>query len=217
MAPSALARRRLVITSGPTREYLDDVRFLSNASTGRMGQALARLAARRGARVTLVQGPCALPRLPGIKTIDVVSTADLLAATRAAAAGADALIFAAAPSDFRPKTRRQGKPGREVSGAFALDLVATPDVAASLGRTKGARIHVGFALEVAGGEVRARAKMKRKRFDAIVLNSTANFGGGGGDAHWIRAGDPALALPTSSKARLARAILDHLERLLAGA
>ncbi|MDF1702035.1 MAG: phosphopantothenoylcysteine decarboxylase, partial [Planctomycetota bacterium] len=131
---SALQGRTGVITSGPTREHLDDSRFLSNASTGRMGHALARLAARRGAQVVLIQGPCALPALPGVVTVPIVSTQDLLEATRAEAAGADVVLFAAAPSDFRPRRRAQGKPGREKTGSMTLDLVATPDVAARGGR-----------------------------------------------------------------------------------
>jgi len=207
-----LLGRKVVITSGPTREHLDDVRFLTNASTGRLGHALARLAARRGACVTLVQGPCALPRLPGIRTVDVVSTADLLAATRIAAEDADVVIFAAAPSDFRPRRRRKGKPARE-GAEPSLELLPTPDVAATLGRGKGARIHVGFALEIGGGEARARRKLERKRLDAIVLNSPANFGTGGGEAWWIPRTGPAVQLRNDSKAVLARAVLDRLARI----
>ena len=212
---SPLHGRTVVITSGPTREHLDDIRFLSNASTGRMGHALARLAARRGARVVLVQGPCALRPLPDVTTVPIVSTKDLLEATREHAEDADVVIFAAAPSDFRPRKRAKGKPGREATKAMTLDLVATPDVAARLGRGKGDRVHVGFALEVGGGEARARRKLARKRFDAIVLNGPANFGAGGGDAHWVPKDGEATPLPMGSKARLARAILDRVERLLA--
>ena len=215
-ARSPLAGRTVVITSGPTREHLDDIRFLSNASTGRMGHELARLAARRGARVVLVQGPCALPDLKGVETVPITSTADLLAATTTHAKAADVVIFAAAPSDFRPRRRRKGKPGREATKAMTLDLVSTPDVAARVGRGKGDRVHVGFALEVGGGEERARGKLKRKRLDAIVLNGPANFGGGGGEAHWLPKGADAEPLPTATKARLAKAILDRVERLLAG-
>ena len=208
-----LAGKHIVITSGPTREHLDDIRFLSNASTGHMGQALARLAARRGAHVTLIQGPCALPPLRRVDTVPIVSTKDLLAAAREAALRADAILFAAAPSDFRPRQRRKGKPSREDGGRM-LELVPTPDVAATLGRGKGARIHVGFALEVGGGEARARGKLERKNLDAIVLNSPANFGPGGGEAVWLPAEGPGLPLRNDSKATLARAILDRLTRLL---
>jgi len=208
-----LTGTRIVVTSGPTREYLDDVRFLSNASTGRMGHALARLAARRGADVTLVQGPCDLRPLPDVTTVAITSTRDLLAAARGAVQDADLVFFAAAPSDFRPRRRRRGKPPREGAGERRLDLVATPDVAATLGRAKGRRLHVGFALEVGGGAPRARRKMARKHLDAIVLNGPANFGAGGGEALWLPHEGAAVPLPNPSKARLARAILDRAMHL----
>lgn len=210
---TSLHGRKVVITAGPTREYLDDIRFLSNASTGRMGYELARSAARRGATVTLILGPCALPALPGVETVDVVSTADLLRETRAAVAAADIVILAAAPSDWKPAARRRGKPKRE-GGAPTLPLRATPDVAQAIGRRKGTRIHVGFALEVSAGAARARRKLERKFLDAIVLNGPANLGSGGGEALWIPAQGAPQALPTDSKPVLARAILDQVAALL---
>ena len=203
---SSRRRRRIVITAGPTREYLDAVRFLSNASTGRMGVDLARAAVRRGHEVTLVLGPTPLPAPRHVRTVRVVSTGDMLRAAREAVREADLVFFAAAPSDWAPRRRRRGKPARE-GGAFSLELVPTPDIAATLARGKGRRIHVGFALEVTGGERRARAKQARKRFDAIVLNSPANFGEGGGEVRWIEAEDAPRLLEASSKARLATQIL----------
>ena len=203
----------MVVTAGPTREYLDDVRFLSNASTGRMGHAIAREAARRGASVTLVLGPCALPRLRTARTVDVVSTKDLLAATRDAARGADLVVFAAAPADWRPARRRRGKPARE-GGDVTLALKPTQDVAATLGARKGKRVHVGFALEVALDEARARRKLQRKNFDAIVLNGLENLGRGGGKIHWIPSAGEVEPLPASSKTATARGIVTRAFRLL---
>ncbi len=214
MPKPSLRRLRVVITAGPTREYLDDVRFLSNASTGRMGIELARAADRAGHDVTLVLGPTTLEAPPRVTTRPVVSARDMLGVAREAVRGADLVFFAAAPSDWRPRRRRRGKPAR-ADGAFTLDLVATPDIAATLARGKKRRIHVGFALEVGGGERRARAKLERKRFDAIVLNSPANFGDGGGDAAWIQAEAAAEPLDASSKARLAGAILRRAHALWA--
>ncbi|MFV1958427.1 MAG: phosphopantothenoylcysteine decarboxylase [Planctomycetota bacterium] len=201
-------RWKVLVTAGPTREHLDDVRFLSNASTGRMGILLAREAARRGAAVTLVLGPSSERRPPGVEIVDVVSTREMLDATREAARGADLVFFAAAPSDWRPLRRRKGKPAREGDG-FTLALRPTEDVAATLGRRKGKRVHVGFALEVDGGERRARAKMARKRFDAIVLNTPANFGPGGGEIRWIPRWGETGSLPASSKRATARAIVSR--------
>jgi phosphopantothenoylcysteine decarboxylase/phosphopantothenate--cysteine ligase len=196
------------VTAGPTREHLDDVRFLSNASTGAMGWEIAADLARRGARVTLVLGPTHLPDPPGIRTVRVVSTEDLLAATRKAASGADLVLFAAAPADWRPAVRRKGKPPRDAGDAM-LWLKPTVDVAAALGGRKGSRVHVGFALEVSGGERRAREKLRRKQFDAVVLNSPDNFGAGGGRVSWIPREGEAERLPSGPKERLARAIVDR--------
>jgi len=215
MATARSRPLRVVVTAGPTREPIDDVRYLSNASTGRMGYELAREAGRRGARVTLVLGPCALPRLTGVTTVDVVTTRDLLRATRAAARDADVVIFAAAPADWRPAKRVRGKLAKDGTGRpWALDLVENPDVAAILGRRKGRRFHLGFALEVRDGFARARAKMARKGFDALVLNGPENVGRGGGRAWLLGAGAGSdagpVALPTGDKAATARAILDRV-------
>ena len=211
----ASAAPRVVVTAGPTREHLDDVRYLSNASTGRMGWELAREARRRGATVTLVLGPVDLPPLPGVTVVPVVSTRDLLAATRRAVRGADLVVFAAAPADWRPAVRARGKLKKDGRGRpRLLQLVENPDVAATLGRTKGRRVHVGFALEVSHGLRHARGKLARKSFDAIVLNGPANLGAGGGDACWITPDAEPLPLPTGDKRATARAILDQAFALL---
>jgi phosphopantothenoylcysteine decarboxylase/phosphopantothenate--cysteine ligase len=209
------AAARVVVTAGPTREHLDDVRFLSNGSTGRLGIEIAREAAARGAQVTLVLGPTELAPPRGVRTLRVVSTRELLAATRRAARGADVVVFAAAPADWRPRRRLSGKP-RKSARQGLLALVPTPDVAATLGAAKGRRLHVGFALEAgAGAEERAREKLRRKRFDAIVLNGPENLGRGGGRAFWIEGVKAPRALPTRPKARLARAVWERTSGLLA--
>jgi phosphopantothenoylcysteine decarboxylase/phosphopantothenate--cysteine ligase len=202
----------VLVTAGPTREFLDDVRFLSNASTGLMGWEIAREAKRRGAKVTLVLGPCERPPLRGVETIPVVTTRELLAASRRAVRGADLAVFAAAPSDWRPLRRALGKikkdPERPVR---RLTLVENPDVAATLGRRKGGRVHVGFALEVQQPFEYARRKLYAKHFDAIVLNGPENVGAGtGGAVWWIARGSDPVRLPSSSKAATARAILDRV-------
>ncbi|MFM8385281.1 MAG: phosphopantothenoylcysteine decarboxylase [Planctomycetia bacterium] len=212
----------LLVTAGPTREHLDDVRFLSNGASGRLGILLARAAQRRGWRVRLVLGPTGLVPPPGVSVTHVTSAAEMLRAARAAARGADLAIFSAAPADWRPRHRVAGKPPKG-KGPARLDMLPTPDIAAELGRRKGRRLHVGFALET-GMEAlpRALGKLVRKRFDAIVLNTPSNLGRGGGLALWIQ--PQALGtrlpvadvapLPTLPKARLATKILARAEALV---
>jgi phosphopantothenoylcysteine decarboxylase/phosphopantothenate--cysteine ligase len=206
------------VTGGPTREPIDDVRYLTNASSGLMGWELAKEAARRGARVALVLGPCDLPDPPGVATTRVETTRDLLVAARRAVRGTDLALFAAAPADWRPLRRAKGKIRKEDAGTrLVLRLVENPDVAATLGRRKGRRVHVGFALEVGEALPRARRKMARKRFDAVVVNGPANVGRGGGAAFFVaRRGRPER-LPTGDKAATAHAILDRATALLEAA
>ena len=162
----------VVVSAGPTREYVDPVRFLSNVSSGRMGFEIAAASARAGWRVTLVAGPVALQTPPGVERIDVVSAREMLAAVRRAFAGADALVMAAAVADWRPKRRLAGK-WRAKDGGRAmtvLELERNPDILATVARRKGRRVVVGFALETGDGLRRARAKLERKNADYIVLN-----------------------------------------------
>lgn len=176
MRPRARARRRrVVVTAGPTREHVDPVRFLSNESSGRMGFAIAAAAAAAGCQVTLVAGPVQLETPRGVRRVDVVSARDMLAATRAAFAEADALFMAAAVADWRPARRLAGKWRKKDDGSerATLELVRNPDVLATLARTKGERLVVGFALETADGLRRAQAKLRRKHLDYIVLNDAS--------------------------------------------
>lgn len=199
---------RFVVTAGPTREPLDDVRYLTNASTGRMGIELAREARRRGARVTLVLGPTSEAPSRGVDVVRVETCRDMLTATRRAAHGADVLVFAAAPADWRPAVRAKGKLKKDGSGRpRGLTLVENPDIAATLGRTKGRRLHVGFALEVQRPFFFARRKLEKKRFDAIVLNSPANVGRGGGAVYWMVAGADPVPLAARDKRAVAKAIV----------
>src|SRR5262249_55300406 len=163
--------RRVLVTAGPTREHVDPVRYLSNESSGRMGFELAAAAARRGDHVTLVSGPVHLPTPPGVRRIDVVSAREMLAATRAAFRAADALFRGAAVADGRPRRRRAGKwrKNEESMEVATLELARNPDILTTLARRKGARLVVGFALETGHGEARARAKLREKRLDYIVL------------------------------------------------
>lgn len=162
----------MVVSAGPTREPIDDVRYLGNVSSGRMGFALAQAAARAGHEVVLVAGPVALDTPRGVRRVDVTTAREMKAAVQSAFAEADALYMCAAVADWRPKRRRRGKWRKEeVGGETAtLELVRNPDILASVARGKGGRLVVGFALETGDGLRRARAKLLRKGIDYIVLN-----------------------------------------------
>jgi len=164
----------IMITAGPTREYLDDVRYLSNGSSGRMGCALAAAAAAAGHRVTLVLGPVEVEPPPAVVVRPVVSALAMQEAAVAAFATADIAIAAAAVADWRPAVRQPGKPARS-PGRFQLDLVPNPDIVAGLAATKGQRIVAGFALESAAAGlgraiVRGREKLIHKQLDLVVVN-----------------------------------------------
>ncbi len=163
---------RLVVSAGPTREHIDPIRFLTNESSGRMGFAIAEAAARAGCRVTLVAGPVALETPAGVERVDVVSALEMRAAIVKAFAKADALIMAAAVADFRPVKKLAGKWRAKDSlrERVSLELTRNPDILAEVARAKGRRLAVGFALETADGERRARRKLARKNLDFIVLN-----------------------------------------------
>lgn len=160
---------RILITSGPTRQYIDPVRYLTNASSGRMGKALAEAALARGHDVVIVSGPVDVKYPPAAQVIDVVSTEDMLLACRRVFVDCDGLIGVAAPSDYRPvkveanKIAKTGEP-------LMLHLVETDDVVATLGAGKTRQWLVGFALETEDRRLRALAKLEKKHCDLMVLN-----------------------------------------------
>jgi phosphopantothenoylcysteine decarboxylase/phosphopantothenate--cysteine ligase len=161
---------RILITSGPTRQYLDPVRYLTNASSGRMGAALAAAALARGHEVVIVSGPVDIAYPPAAKLVDVVSTEEMLAACQQVFHDCDGVIGVAAPSDYRPvkiadnKIAKTGQP-------LELKLIETEDVIATLGQRKQHRWMVGFALETEDPHLRALAKLEKKSCDLMVLNS----------------------------------------------
>ena len=165
-------QRRVVVTAGPTREHVDPVRYLSNESSGRMGFAIARAAAAAGCRVTLITGPVHLPTPDGVRRVDVVSAREMLAAVRSEFARADSLFMCAAVADWRPRRKLAGKWRKkdQSSETACLELVRNPDILATVARKKGDRLVVGFALETGDGIRRAKAKMRRKGMDYVVLN-----------------------------------------------
>lgn len=203
----------IVITAGPTREYIDTVRFISNPSSGKMGYAIARAARARGHRVTLVSGPVDLPAPRDVRTIRVETADEMLAATRKAFKGANAAVFCAAVCDYRPRERIKRKQPKSPHG-LRLNLVPTVDIAATLGRVKGRRITVGFALEDHDGEAHALDKMERKCFDAIVLNDLTNLGGDKASAEWIESSGGRKSWTHMTKRSMGARIVQCIEQLV---
>ena len=166
----------LLLTAGPTREFLDEVRYLSNLSSGQMGYAIAAAAAKAGHAVTLVSGPTDLPAPEGVERVEVESAAEMLSALKARWSKAEALVMAAAVADWRPAMRMPGKLKKAGPDRMTLDLVRTPDILLELSRDKGSRILIGFALETDGLLAEASRKMAEKSLDAVVANSLENLG-----------------------------------------
>ena len=167
---------KLLITAGPTREYLDDVRFLTNASSGRMGHAIAQTALAAGHEVVLVCGPVALPSVAGCRQIDVETTREMRDACAGEWSDCDGLIATAAVCDYRPRERVVGKLKKSGAG-LRLELVETEDILAGLAGQKGRRFVVGFALEADTARSNAVAKLRSKHCDAIVLNDPTALNG----------------------------------------
>lgn len=175
-----LEGKRVLMTSGPTREAIDPVRYISNHSTGKMGTALAYEFAARGANVTVISGPAAVrPSGRNIKVVDVVSASDMYsAAMEEYAKGYDITVLCAAVADFTPENPALCKMKKK-DGHMSLELVSTRDIAASIGAVKRqGDVLVGFALETDNEEDNAISKLKRKNMDMIVLNSLRDGGAG---------------------------------------
>lgn len=170
---AALAGRDVVVTAGPTHEAIDPVRYIANASTGKMGYAIAREAARRGANVTLVSGPTALATPVGVHRVDVVSAAQMHEAALEAFGGADAAICAAAVADYTPKAPADHKLKKTAEHLDAIELVETADILRDLSARKGDRVVVGFAAETDDLLAHARQKLERKGCDLIVANDVS--------------------------------------------
>jgi phosphopantothenoylcysteine decarboxylase / phosphopantothenate---cysteine ligase len=211
LSPQDLAGERVVVSAGPTRESVDPVRYLSNHSSGKMGYAIARVARRRGADVTLVSGPVALPAPPGVRLVSVESAREMERALRAEFAQATVLVMAAAVADYRPAAPSVRKI-KKSSGVRRIELAENADVVAGLARGKGGRTIVGFAAETHDVVAEARRKLRAKGLDLIVANDvTAEGAGFGSDTNVVRLLDAAgldEALPVLPKDDVASRILD---------
>lgn len=197
---------RFLVTAGPTREPIDAVRFLSNASSGRMGYAVARAAAEAGHEVTLVSGPTALDPPGGARCIRVQTAAEMADAVFAALDGCTCLVMAAAVADYRPRDVFPGK-RKKGEGTLHLALERTVDILAAAGRRKGGRILVGFAVETENLLANARDKLRAKNLDLIVANGVDAFAGGRTSASFLTAEGDRRSFSSVSKDELARALV----------
>jgi len=214
-----LAGKRVLITSGPTHEPIDPVRYIANRSSGKQGHAIARAAVDAGAAVTLVSGPVGLPDPAGANVVHVESARDMLAAVEAALP-ADVAIFAAAVADWRVEGASAQKLKKTAGGPPALSLAENPDILATIARRKDGRppLVIGFAAETEQVVAHAKAKLARKRCDWILANDvSAESGVMGGDQNTIHlvSADGVETWPTQTKDEVARMLIERAAAALA--
>ncbi len=205
---------RMMITSGPTRQYLDPVRYLTNGSSGRMGRSLAQAALDLGHQVVIISGPVEIDYPLRAEVVPVVSTEDLLDACQRVFPGCDGLIAAAAPCDYRPirvashKIAKTGNP-------LELQLIETPDVVATLGSTKRPdQWLVGFALETEDQRLRALVKLEKKSCDLMVLNGPAAMNSRRNQVEIIDRKGSLIDALAGPKEEVARGILQVIQKRL---
>ena len=182
-----MAGKHVLVTAGPTHEYIDPVRYISNPSSGKMGAAMARSAWYRGADVKIIAGPVDVDGY-GLDVVRVVSAEDMLDAVRANLGWADYVVKAAAVGDYRAKEFSSSKIKREGKDSLTLELVQNPDIAAEVGRLKhDGQVLIGFAAETADVAEHAREKLARKNLDYILANDVLADGAGFGvDTNTLR-------------------------------
>jgi phosphopantothenoylcysteine decarboxylase/phosphopantothenate--cysteine ligase len=216
LSPKDFSGENILVTAGPTEESIDPVRFLSNRSSGKMGFALARAARRRGAEVTLISGPTALPVPPQMRYIAVRSAAQMREAVLNHLESASILIMAAAVSDYRPKQKAPEKI-KKSKLETVLELELNPDILAEAGKKKNSRIMVGFAAETENLLQNTREKLEKKNLDLIVANDVTLPGAGfKADTNIVKIMDRSgkvEELPLMTKEDLADRILDRIALL----
>lgn len=214
----SLLGKLVLVTAGPTFEDIDEVRYIGNRSSGKMGYAVAAEAARRGARVVLVSGPSSLDVPANVEVLRVRSADEMHAAVMTHAAGAAIVVMAAAVADYRPRERAAGKIEKS-GGPLSLELVRTPDILADLGAagTGARRVLVGFAAESGDPVRRGREKLQRKQADMIVANDISRADAGfdaDSNAVTLITADGEEAIALAPKSQIAGVILDRAEQLL---
>jgi phosphopantothenoylcysteine decarboxylase/phosphopantothenate--cysteine ligase len=216
LSPKDLKGERIVVTAGPTCEAIDPVRFIGNRSSGKMGYALAKMAARRGAEVTLISGPSSLKPPRGTGFISVESAEDMRRAVTVNLKDATIVIMAAAVADYRPKKAASEKM-KKGAGSISLDLEKTEDIISEIGMKKGKRLIIGFAAETDNLWANAKKKLKEKNLDLIIANNVKEPGAGFGvDTNIVTIIDKngvVEALPKMSKDEVAWKVLDRVASL----
>ena len=211
--PELLSAMRILVTAGPTREYLDDVRYLSNASSGRMGYAIVESLLEVGWEPVLVSGPVDLKPPRGCEYHPVVTTAEMRDACLRVFPECDGVIAAAAVCDYKPVARIPGKLSKR-GGPITIEMIETDDVLAELGRRKERRFVVGFALEAQNPRENALQKLRRKNCDWIVLNHPEAIGAETNRVELIDAGEQTVARWEGSKSDVARSLVRYLAETL---
>jgi phosphopantothenoylcysteine decarboxylase/phosphopantothenate--cysteine ligase len=201
---------RILITAGPTREYLDDVRYLSNASSGRMGYALAEAARSAGHQVVLVSGPVALAAPAGCAVHSVETTEQMRDACVTEFFQCDGVIAAAAVCDYKPRQRTAGKIAKTGEPIW-IEMIETDDVLAELGRRKEGRWVVGFALEAVNPRENALQKLRAKNCDLVVVNSPAAIGAERNSVEMIDSAGCIVAAWSGNKRDVARELIGWLQ------
>lgn len=216
LSPKDLKGERIVVTAGPTYEAIDPVRFIGNRSSGKMGYALARMALRRGAEVTLISGPSSLLPPKGTRFISVESAEEMRKAVTVNLKDATIVIMAAAVADYRPKKAASEKM-KKGAASISLDLEKTEDIISEIGRKKGKRLIIGFAAETDNLWANAKKKLKEKNLDLIIANNVKEPGAGFGvDTNIVTIIDKngvVEALPKMSKDEVAWKVLDRVASL----
>ncbi|MBP3550995.1 MAG: bifunctional phosphopantothenoylcysteine decarboxylase/phosphopantothenate--cysteine ligase CoaBC [Alistipes sp.] len=215
-AKQTLSGKRVMVTAGATIEAIDPVRYISNHSTGKMGYAIADALAKRGAEVVLVSGKTTLAAPQGVRRVDVCSAEDMYNAAVAEFEQADCAVMCAAVADYTPAEVATSKI-KKSDNSFSLELRKTKDIAYELGKVKGSRKIVGFALETDNEQSNAEEKLRKKNLDLIVLNSLQDKGAGFGcDTNKVTFIDASHReeLPLLAKSEVAERIADRIEKLL---
>ncbi len=216
LANQDLQGLKVLITAGPTIEFIDPVRMITNRSTGKMGYAIARAARRRGAEVTLVTGPTHLDPPKGIHMLNVETAEEMREAVMDHYRGKDVVIKAAAVSDYRPLNKAKEKQKKK-AGQTIVEMIPTPDILAELGKDKGDSILVGFAAETTDHVANALDKIKKKNLDLIVLNDVSKddrgFAAETNEVRMIDRKGNEEVVPLTSKDEVADKILDRIKVL----